>query len=73
MAEYLVAINEIINQGLAWTLPCNEKYGFANNRAYPRMFVDDWLGVDYEGANLLDVRFQVQYPPGCHATGSTKF
>ncbi|KAM7509918.1 hypothetical protein LguiB_008793 [Lonicera macranthoides] len=42
MDEFQGPISEIINHGLAGTLPFNPNYHFVNSRAYPCPHVDDW-------------------------------
>ncbi|KAM7506624.1 hypothetical protein LguiA_017077 [Lonicera macranthoides] len=56
MDEFHSPISEIINHGLADTLPFNPNYHFVNGRAYPCPHADDWNDVLFEGVDLTDIR-----------------
>ncbi|KAM7514335.1 hypothetical protein LguiA_003918 [Lonicera macranthoides] len=71
--EFHGPITEIINQGLTGTFYFNPSYHFVNGRAYPRPHTDDYDSVLFEGADLSDIRQQVQYLLARNPTANPKF
>lgn len=73
MADYLVLINKMIQQGLNDNLPFKPNFEYIGGRAHPCLHDDDWAGVAYEGAELPEARNQIQYPPVRQPTANREF